>query len=100
MREGRYRPQTTALRSISRVPESSSAWGTVIPIARRAIKSRNARSSTGLAQVIIQSTKRPGEIHVEAVKNGWDGPELMPAKLVITAKQIEPRPAVPVVREA
>ncbi len=53
----------------------------------------------GLAQVIIQSTKRPGEIHVEAVKAGWEGPELMPTKLVITTKEVEPRPSVPVVRE-
>jgi hypothetical protein len=50
--------------------------------------------------VIIQSTKRPGEIHVEAVKNGWEGPELTPAKLVITTKEVESRPSVPVVREA
>ena len=27
----------------------------------------------GLAQVIVQSTKRPGEIHIEAVKQGWEG---------------------------
>jgi beta-galactosidase len=53
----------------------------------------------GLAQVIVQSTKRAGEIHIEAVKEGWDGPELMPAKLVITTKQSEPRPSVPVGRE-
>jgi beta-galactosidase len=51
----------------------------------------------GLAQVILQSTKRAGEIQVEAVKDGWDGPELMPAKLSITTRQIEPRPSVPVV---
>jgi beta-galactosidase len=48
----------------------------------------------GLAQVILQSTKRPGEIQIEAVKEGWDGPELAPAKLVITTKKVEPRPAV------
>jgi beta-galactosidase len=54
----------------------------------------------GLAQVIIQSTKRPGEIHVEAVKDGWEGPELTPAKLVITTKEVESRPSVPLVREA
>jgi len=50
----------------------------------------------GLAQVILQSTKRPGEIQIEATKNGWDGPELAPAKLVITTRQVELRPAVPV----
>lgn len=52
----------------------------------------------GLAQVIVQATKRPGEIHIEAVKEGWDGPEMTPAKLSITTKQAELRPAVPVVR--
>jgi beta-galactosidase len=50
----------------------------------------------GLAQVILQSTQRAGEIHIEATKSGWEGPELTPAKLVITTKQVEPRPAVPV----
>ncbi len=50
----------------------------------------------GLAQVILQSTKRPGEIHIEATKDGWEGPELAPAKLVITTRQVEMRPAVPV----
>jgi beta-galactosidase len=48
----------------------------------------------GLAQVIVQSTRRPGEIHVEAVKEGWDGPELTPAKLAIATKKVEQRPAV------
>jgi beta-galactosidase len=50
----------------------------------------------GLAQVIVQSTKRPGEIHIEATKDGWDGPELTGAKLVIATKQVEMRPSVPV----
>ena len=52
----------------------------------------------GLAQVIVQATKRPGEIHVEAVKEGWDGPELTPAKLTIATKKTELRPAVAVTR--
>jgi beta-galactosidase len=50
----------------------------------------------GLAQVILQSTKAAGEIHIEAAKEGWDGLELTPAKLVIKTKAIEPRPSVPV----
>ena len=54
----------------------------------------------GLAQVIIQSMKRRGEIHIEALKDGWEGPELMSAKLLITTKPVEPRPSVPVVRES
>jgi beta-galactosidase len=48
----------------------------------------------GLAQVILQSTKAAGEIHIEAAKEGWDGTELTPAKLVITTKAVEPRPSV------
>ena len=48
----------------------------------------------GLAQAIVQSTRQAGEIHIEAVKDGWNGPELTPAKLVITTKRVEPRPSV------
>jgi beta-galactosidase len=48
----------------------------------------------GLAQVIVQSTKRPGEIRIEAVKEGWDGPELTPAKITIATKRVELRPSV------
>jgi len=48
----------------------------------------------GLAQVIIQSSQRPGEIHIEAAKEGWDGAELTPAKLVITTRAVEIRPQV------
>ncbi len=51
----------------------------------------------GLAQVIVQSTKKPGEIRIEAVKEGWSGPELTPAKLSITTKRVESRPAVPLI---
>jgi beta-galactosidase len=49
----------------------------------------------GLAQVILQSTKEPGEIHIEAVKEGWDGPSLTGAKLTIKTKEVKLRPAVP-----
>jgi beta-galactosidase len=49
----------------------------------------------GLAQVILQSTKTAGEIHIEAVKEIWDGPELTPCKLVIKTKAVETRLAVP-----
>jgi beta-galactosidase len=48
----------------------------------------------GLAQVIVQSTKEPGEIHIEAIKEGWFGPELTPFKLTITTKRVELRPQV------
>jgi beta-galactosidase len=48
----------------------------------------------GLAQVIIQSTKTPGEIHVDASKEG----ELVPATIVIGTRQVALRPSVPLVR--
>jgi beta-galactosidase len=48
----------------------------------------------GLAQVIVQSTRKPGEIRIEASKEGWDGPELTPAKLVIVTKKVPERPVV------
>ncbi len=49
----------------------------------------------GLAQIIVQSTRRPGEIHIAAQKDGWDGPDLTSATLQITASPAQPRPFVP-----
>jgi beta-galactosidase len=46
----------------------------------------------GLAQLIVQSTRRGGEIRIEAVKEGWDGPELTPAKLVVKTNPAKVRP--------
>jgi beta-galactosidase len=53
----------------------------------------------GLAQVIVQSTKQAGEIHIEAARNSeiWDEPEVMPATLTIQTKQVDLRPAVAVI---
>ena len=48
----------------------------------------------GLAQLIVQSTRQAGEIHIQAVKEGWDGPELTPAKLVIVTRKAELQPSV------
>jgi beta-galactosidase len=48
----------------------------------------------GLAQVIVQATKEPGEIKIEASKDGWEGPELTPATITITTKKVELRPTV------
>jgi beta-galactosidase len=49
---------------------------------------------SGLAQVIVQATKTPGEITVEAYTEDWPLPKLKPAKLVITTKAAKLRPAV------
>jgi beta-galactosidase len=48
----------------------------------------------GLAQIIVQATREPGEIRIEALKEGWDGPELTPDKLAIRTKKVELRPEV------
>ncbi|MGB8261262.1 MAG: beta-galactosidase GalA, partial [Terracidiphilus sp.] len=48
----------------------------------------------GLAQIIVQATKDPGEIRIMAHKEGWEGPGLSPAKLTIATRRVEPRPAV------
>ena len=48
----------------------------------------------GLAQVIVQATKEPGEIQIEARKDGWDGANLTPATITIKTKQVELRRAV------
>jgi beta-galactosidase len=48
----------------------------------------------GLAQLIVQANKTAGEIQISAVKEGWEGPELVPAKLVITTRKVELRPVV------
>jgi hypothetical protein len=40
-----------------------------------------------LAEVIIQSTQRLGDVDIEALKDGWEGAEPMSAKHLITAKQ-------------
>jgi beta-galactosidase len=53
----------------------------------------------GLAQVIVQSTKEPGSIEIEAVQEDSGGPELKPAKVRIAARRVQPRPAVLAVRK-
>ena len=48
----------------------------------------------GLAQVIVQATKEPGDIQIEAHKDGWDGLALTPATITIRTKQVALRPAL------
>jgi beta-galactosidase len=52
----------------------------------------------GLAQVIVQANKSAGSIHIEAVKEGSGGPELIAAKLEIVTRRTEARPSVASVR--
>ena len=48
----------------------------------------------GLAQVIVQATKTPGTITVEAYTEDWPGPKLPATKVNITSRRVELRPAV------
>jgi beta-galactosidase len=48
----------------------------------------------GLAQAIVQATKEAGTIEIEAVKEGWDGPALTPAKLTVKTRAVATRATV------
>jgi len=52
----------------------------------------------GLAQVIVQGSKTPGEIQVEASNDVAGGADLASARIVIETKRAELRPSVPVIR--
>jgi len=48
----------------------------------------------GLAQVIVQSTRTPGTITVEAYTGEWPPPKLPPTKVTITTRKVELRPSM------
>jgi beta-galactosidase len=48
----------------------------------------------GLAQVILQSSKTPGTITLEAYTEVWPGPKLPSVTLTITTRKVELRPAL------
>ena len=96
----RCQPPPTSSASKSQAQGASSAWAMAIRTASRATKSRSAPFSMVWRRPSVQSNKQPGEIHIEAAKEGWEGPVLTPAKLVITTRKVEPRPAVPERRDA
>ena len=48
----------------------------------------------GLAQVIVQATRSPGTITVEAYTEDWPPPRLPATRVTITTKKVELRPAV------
>ena len=48
----------------------------------------------GLAQVIVQASKTPGTITVEAYTEEWPPPKLPAVRLEITTKKVELRPSV------
>ena len=48
----------------------------------------------GLAQVIVQATRTPGTITVEAFTADWPPPKLRATRVTITTKKADLRPAV------
>jgi beta-galactosidase len=48
----------------------------------------------GLAQLIVQASREPGDIVIEAFTKTFLHPNLAPARLVIPARKVEARPAV------
>jgi beta-galactosidase len=48
----------------------------------------------GLAQVIVQSTRTPGTITVEAHSGDWPPAKLQPMQVTITTKKVDLRPSV------
>jgi len=48
----------------------------------------------GLAQVIVQSTRTPGTITIEAFTGDWPPPKLPSTQVTITTKKVELRPSV------
>lgn len=98
-KEGRAVP--TAMNSLSFKVSGEGTFlgvGNGDPNCQQSDKEPKRSLFNGLAQVIVRSTKEPGEIHIEAMKEGWDGPELTPAKLIIKTKKVDPRPSVRVIR--
>ncbi|MGC2639449.1 MAG: beta-galactosidase GalA [Acidobacteriaceae bacterium] len=50
----------------------------------------------GLAQVIVQSTKQPGTIRIEAERDREESTNLTPAQLTVTTRPVRARVSVPV----
>src|ERR1019366_9892991 len=66
------------------------------PNCQESAKAPSRSLFNGLAQAIIQSDKGAGEIQVEAIISGSQGPGQMSAKLAITSRQVQLRPSVPI----
>jgi len=48
----------------------------------------------GLAQLIVQASRTPGKMMVEASTGDWPPPKLRPTQISIATKKVQPRPAV------
>jgi beta-galactosidase len=98
-KEGRFVPTADNMLSFSVSGEGRLIGvGNGDPNCQESDKDPKRSLFNGLAQIIVQGTKHAGDIQIEAKKNPtWDAPELTPAKLTVTSRQVELRPAVPVI---
>jgi beta-galactosidase len=64
------------------------------PICQESDKKNMRSLFNGLGQLILQSTKLPGEIHIEARAQALDGSVLAPVKLVVATRKVTLRPSV------
>jgi beta-galactosidase len=48
----------------------------------------------GLAQLIVQSTKTPGTITIQAFNDEWPGPKLPPTTITVTTQKVTLRPSL------
>lgn len=95
-KEGRTVPTASSL-----IQFKVSGAGTLIgvgngdPNCQESDKESRRSLFNGLAQVIVQSTRAPGTITVEAFSEGWPPPKLPPTTVSITTKKVDLRPSVP-----
>jgi beta-galactosidase len=99
--DSKGRPVPTASSHISFAVTGEGAFigvGNGDPNCHESDKGPSRSLFNGLAQVIVQAAKTPGEIRIDAKRDGGEGPELVPAKIVIRTRQVESRPSVPTTR--
>jgi beta-galactosidase len=94
-KEGRMVPTADNLISFKVAGEGSLIGvGNGDPNCQESDKEPKRSLFNGLAQVIVQSSKTPGTIVVEAAGDDWPSPNSSPARVTITAKKVELRPTV------
>jgi beta-galactosidase len=94
-KEGRMVPTADNLISFKVAGEGSLIGvGNGDPNCQESDKEPKRSLFNGLAQVIVQASKTPGTIVVEAAGDDWPSPNSSPARVTITAKKVELRPTV------
>jgi len=95
-KEGRMIPTADAMISFKVTGEGKLIGvGNGDPNCQESDKDPKRSLFNGLAQVIVQATRTPGTITVDAYTEDWPPPKLPATRVTITTKKIELRPAVP-----